>query len=178
MGIGISESDSVYCSDFTVATLSKIPLLIAESRAGEQRLLELTHFYYIYRFLDMACKILQTQDFAIYPPNTGIIRNFLTEVALCVVLAFGLSSNRLNKYIPSFNMLSLHNQLTYWGSSLIVAAGISSGYYYFRSTPTFIPNPDHSQLGYNCQTATITMLFNIVLSIFINISIVQSRPWK
>lgn len=132
MGIGISESDAVYCSDFTVATLSKIPLLIAESRAGEQRLLELTHFYYIYRFLDMVCKILQTQDFAIYPPNTGIIRNFLTEVALCVALAFGVSSNRLNKYIPSFNMLGLHNQLTYWGSSLIVAAGISTGYYYFR----------------------------------------------
>lgn len=34
VGIGISESDAVYCSNFTVATLNKIPLLIVESRAG------------------------------------------------------------------------------------------------------------------------------------------------
>lgn len=75
-------------------------------------------------------------------------------------------------------MLSLQNQAIYWGSSLIVAIGISSDYYFYRSTPDFHPNPDRSKLSWGNQTGTITLLLNIVLSIFINISIVQSNPWK
>jgi cation-transporting ATPase 13A3/4/5 len=77
VGIGISDSDAVYSADFTISNLNQIDLIIRESKAGEQKLLELTQFYYIYRFMDMTCKILQTADFALYPPNTGIIRNFL-----------------------------------------------------------------------------------------------------
>lgn len=123
--------------------------------------------------MDMTCKILQTEDFAIYPPNAGIFRNFLTEYALCVILAFAQTSNTLSKYYPNFNMLSLQNQLIYWGSSLIVAIGISTDYYYYRSTPDFVPNPDRSKLGWNNKTGSFTLLLNIVLSIAINISVVQ-----
>jgi hypothetical protein len=128
--------------------------------------------------MDMTCKILQTQDFAIYPPNTSIIRNFLTEYALSAILAFGQTAPTLTKHYPSFNMLSLQNQLIYWGSALIVGMGISADYYFYRSTPDFVANPNHSKLSWDNKTGTTTLLLNIVISIFINISVVQSRPWK
>ena len=41
-----------------------------------------------------------------------------------------------------------------------------------------MPNPDRSKLGWNNKTGSFTLLFNVVLSIAINISVVQHRPWK
>ena len=38
VGIGISDSDAVYSSDFTISSLDKIPSLIRESRAGESKI--------------------------------------------------------------------------------------------------------------------------------------------
>lgn len=63
---------------------------------------------------------------------------------------------------PIVNFFSLKNHLIFWGNVIIPTIYIAIGYFYFKYSPDFIPNPVPrlTKAGFYslCQTTTVTFL--------------------
>lgn len=81
-------------------------------------------------------------------------------------------------------MLNFKNQLLFWIIVIIPAAGIIAGYFYFKSSPVFVPNtrrvvlPDKGYIGLKCMTQTIMFLIMNLPFIMNSFIAYSSAPFK
>jgi hypothetical protein len=67
--------------------------------------------------------------------------NFTSTVIYPIFQSMSKPSKIVTAAIPDGNLFGIVNHFRFWGSLIIATAGLAGGYFYFRSTPNFQPNP-------------------------------------
>jgi P-type E1-E2 ATPase len=105
VGIGISDSDAVYSADFTISNLNQIDLIIRESKAGEQKVIEIIYYDVYVSYITIILAILLIPNMAVLPSIPAMIKNFGMAYPLILLMALTTPAEKLSKFCPSFNLI-------------------------------------------------------------------------
>jgi cation-transporting ATPase 13A3/4/5 len=105
VGIGISDSDAVYSADFTISNLNQIELIIRESKAGEQKVIEIIYYDVYVSYITIILAILLIPNMAVLPSIPAMIKNFGMAYPLILLMALTTPAEKLSKFCPSFNLI-------------------------------------------------------------------------
>jgi magnesium-transporting ATPase (P-type) len=183
IGIGISESDAVYSSSFTVRKLMQIDTIIRESKNTEQQIIEMTQYFSLISVLAIIVTICLTDDYSYFDSIQQIIHNFLISLPLTLFIGLSRPAEKNSKFSPESNFMGVENHLIYWGNVLIIGGGSIIAYYYYVNTDDFVSNPISSvtfDSGWSGESKGSTIFLGItnIYYSFLPILLARSKPWK
>lgn len=65
---------------------------------------------------------------------------FVLTTSFSLALAMSKPSTTTTPQKPNGNLLSISNHVRFWGSLIIATGGLVIGYFYYLSTPEYVPN--------------------------------------
>ena len=99
-------------------------------------------YYEFISFLKIPASLLIILDTAYFNEGQLLFFNFTSTVIYPIFQAMSKPSRTVTPTIPNGNLFGPVNHFRFWGSLIIATGGLIAGYFYFRSTSVFRPNPD------------------------------------
>lgn len=181
VGIGFSDTDASYCSTFTIKNILDVDYIVRDSKATITNIVEIIRYYELISFLKVTSSVLLITDSTYLAQMQVIFYTFTTTVIYPIFQAMSKPSKTITNSIPNGNLMSPVNTLRFWGSSIIATMGFVGGYFYFKSTPVFKPNPNPvvDKVWYTV-TYSDTCIFLCMLWPFAVYSFIFyiGKPWK
>ena len=138
-------------------------------------------YYEFISFLKFPASLLLILDSTYFNEGQLLFFNFTSTVIYPIFQAMSKPSNTVTPSIPNGNLFGPVNHFRYWGSLVIATGGLIAGYFYFRSTALFRPNPlPEAQTKWQTITYSTTCMFLLLLPPFSIYSLFFyiGEPWK
>lgn len=138
-------------------------------------------YYEFISFLKIPASLLLILDSTYFNEGQLLFFNFTSTVIYPIFQAMSKPSNTVTPSIPNGNLFGPVNHFRYWGSLVIATGGLIAGYFYFRSTALFRPNPlPEAQTKWQTITYSTTCMFLLLLPPFSIYSLFFyiGEPWK
>lgn len=117
------------------------------------------------------------KDMATYAPLPFFA--FVTSVlSLELFLILTPPLYKLNKYIPSTNVLGLQYQLSFIGCLMISSCGLYVSFQYFRSTDEYVVNPNRQELSRKHIMSSVGFINTILMCLIFKVCLMQDHPFK
>lgn len=140
VGIGINNSDASYAATFSVANLLDIDYIIRDGKTTTANIVSMILYYEFISFLKITATLLLMMDTANMNEKMFMYLSFATTLVFAILLAMSHPSETVTPRVPNGNLLSPANHLRFWGSLVIASAGLVGGFFYYISTPEYVPN--------------------------------------
>lgn len=181
VGIGINDSDASYGATFAIVDMLSVDEIVRDSKATITNIVEMIRYYEFISFLKIPASLLMILDSAYFNQAELLFFNFTSTVIYPIFQAMSRPSKTVTKAIPNGNLFGPVNHFRFWGSILIATGGLIAGYFYFRTTPNFIPNAHNIVIQtWFPATFTATCMFLLILPPFAIYSLFFyiGEPWK
>ena len=181
MGIGINNSDASYAATFTVTNLLDIDYIIRDGKTTTVNIVSMILYYQFISFLKITATLLLMTDTANLNQKMFFFLSFASSVVFAVLFAMSHPSDTVTPRVPNGNLLSPANHFRFWGSLLIASGGLIGGFYYYISTPQYVPNENPVvTTDWYAYTHSGTCMFLLILVPFSVYSLFFyiGRPWN
>lgn len=167
VGIGINNSDASYAATFAVANLLDIDYIIRDGKTTTANIVSMILYYEFISFLKITATLLLMIDTANLNEKMFMYLSFATTLVFAILLAMSHPSETVTPRVPNGNLLSAANHFRFWGSLIISSAGLTGGFFYYISTPEYMPNENPVVTSdWYAYTHSGTCMFLLILAPF------------
>lgn len=138
-------------------------------------------YYEFISFLKIPASLLLILDTAYFNESTLLFFNFTSTIIYPIFQAMSKPAKTVTRSVPNGNLFGPVNHLRFWGSILIATGGLIAGYFYFRTTPGYLPNTNPVVVrSWTRATYSGTCMFLLILPPFAIYSLFFyiGEPWK
>lgn len=157
--------------------------VIKESKCTQANIIIVYQFYGSISLFILVCSVIMIQEVTYFTTLQLMYLNFGTILLIPGALGMSRPDGEDSEYVPDSNMMGLHNHLMFWGNLIIPFIGVLGSWFYYKSTPEYIPNPKPSiSIGgaFNSKNHCTTLIFILVIltSVCNGLILYKSKPWR
>lgn len=181
VGIGISNSDASSAATFGIQKMLSVDYIIRDSKATTANIIQMIRYYEFTSFLKLISSVLLLTDTANFNQRHIMFANFTSTSLYPILQALSKPSKINTNAIPNGNLLGPMNQARFWGSLIIAAGGLATGFMYFIRTPEYMPNPiPYVDRQWNEFTHSTSIMFLLIMPPLVSSSLFfyVGDPWK